>query len=198
MAPPVAKVSVQEFADLIGVTSQRIYQLVKSGLPTRKESGLTKIVPSEGVKWYIEHQTWEHQQQRKKQKGGVDEKDERALKARADRLMAELDLLERSKTVVLATELTEFIERVFGGFAAVTLGRLQRFEKEILRAKTPAEARKLTVKLQAALMDGARAYADQLDDEAAELEKVAAEEEHTRRKSVAIQDDDDDDEEEAE
>lgn len=173
MAPPVQTVSVQEFANLIGKTSQRVYQLLPKGLPHRKRGGHTKIVPSEAIKWYIEYQTWEFQQQRKRT-DIPDEEEERALKMRAERQMKELELMERAKDLVPAADLNEFVERVFGGFAAVVHGRLQRFERDIVRANTPPDARKLVERMQAAMMNGARAYADQLDDEAAELEHEAA------------------------
>jgi hypothetical protein len=149
-------------------------------------------VPAEGVKWYIERQTWEHQQLRaKRRRAAADEKDERALKARAERLMAELDLMERSKTVVLATELTEFIERVFGGFAAVTLGRLQRFEKDDPPRQDAGGIAQAHQKLQAALMDGARAYADQLDDEAASSRRSRGRTPYVER--IPIDDDEEED-----
>ena len=173
MAPPVNEVSVQEFADLIGKTSQRVYQLIQKGLPHRKRGGHTKIVPREGVQWWIEHQTWEYQEQRKR-KDIPDEEEERALKMRAERQIKELELMKMAKDLVPAADLTEFVERVFGGFAAVVAGRLQRFERDIVRANKPPEARKLVERMKAALMNGARAYADQLDDEAAELEREAA------------------------
>jgi hypothetical protein len=63
-----------------------------------------------------------------------DETEERTLKMRAERQMKELELMEKAKELVPAADLNEFVERVFGGFAAVVAGRVQRFERDIVRA----------------------------------------------------------------
>jgi predicted DNA-binding protein YlxM (UPF0122 family) len=47
MAPKVNDVSVAEFAELIGKTSQRVYQLIQKGCRIAARKGTTRIVPRE-------------------------------------------------------------------------------------------------------------------------------------------------------
>lgn len=174
MAPKVVTLSVPEFAQLVGKTRQCIYQWIQKGMPHRRERGVTKIVPAEGVKWIIEYETWELQQQRKGRRDDIpDEDDEKALAARATRLLKEHELFEKTRQVVPATEHIEFVETMMGTFAGVAAGRLQAFERDIVRASSLADARKITQRMHSELMAGARSYADRLDDEAAEIEKEA-------------------------
>src|SRR4051812_42234040 len=136
MAPKVNEVSVAQFAEIWGKTSQRVYQMIQKGMPHRRIKGVTMIVPREAIAWLIEWETWELQESRRKASGAdiPDEEEERALKMKAERQLKELELMERAKELVPAADLNEFIERVFGGFAAVVMGRIQRFEREIVRA----------------------------------------------------------------
>lgn len=174
MAPPVYDVSVTEFAELIGRTSQRVYQLLQKSMPSRKRSGTTRIVPKEAIRWLIEYETWEFQQQRKTTSDVPDEGEERALKMRAERQLKELELLHASKQVVAIADFNEFTERVLGTFTAVVSGRLQRFERDMVAVKDTVDARKLISRMQAGLMEGARSYGDQIDDEAREIERALA------------------------
>lgn len=175
MARKVVTVAVPEFAELVGKTRQCIYQWIQKGMPHRKERGTTRIVPAEAIKWIIEYETWEFQQSRRKPGKDIpNEEDEKALAARATRLLKEHELLEKTRQVVPATELVEFVETMMGTFAGVAAGRLQSFERDMIKVSSIADARKLTQRIHADLMAGARAYGDKLDDEAAEIEKAAA------------------------
>lgn len=172
MAPPVADVSVQEFANLVGLTSQRIYQFIQQGLPHRKrKKDGTRIVPKEGIRWIIEHDRAEAKS--KEDTGEADEKTERALKIRAERMREELKLAKELSEVVPADLSQEFIGNFLGGFAAVAAGQLGRFERAFVRCETPAEARLLKQKIHRALMEGARDYAEQLEQAADQAESEA-------------------------
>lgn len=167
MAPPVKDKSVAEFAEDQGVSSQRVYQWIQAGMPHRKRKTGTRIVSAEANKWLREFARNEGRQET-----GLDEGKERARKVRAEADLKELEVAERRRQMIPASELEEFCESFVGGFAAVAAGRLQRFEREIVKASTAGEARRITQQIHTALMEGAQAYAQQLDAEAEEIERT--------------------------
>lgn len=167
MAPPVKDVSVQEFATDHGVTSQRVYQWIQAGMPHRSRKSGTRVVRAEANRWIRERD-----QEQARSETGPDEAKERARKVKAEADLKELEVAERRKQLIPADEYAVFVENFIGGFAAVASGQLQRFEREMVRAMTPGEARAITQKQQAALMEGARQYAQQLEAEAEELERT--------------------------
>jgi hypothetical protein len=71
-------VSVEQFAELVGVTSERIYQLIQSGLPHRKRDEGTRIVPKDAIKWLRQRDRDEAVVEK-----ALDEAKERARKTRA-------------------------------------------------------------------------------------------------------------------
>lgn len=161
MAPKIDAVSVGEFAAMWGVTAQRVYQWVQSGMPHRAHKDGTRIVPREANPWLRDRAVSEAL------KGtDLDEEKERIRERRAAAGLKELELRERSGEVVPRKEWAAYLEAFIGGFAAAAAGELQRFEREILRVNNAAEARELTQKIRSALMSGAHRYADQLTEEA--------------------------------
>lgn len=164
MAPPIKDVSVQEFATQRGVTAQRVYQWIQEGLPHRKRKSSTRIVSAEAHKWL---------EARAEERGRADREDDdaktRKLAAEAD--LKEFEVAERRRRLIPADEFNDFIENFVGGFAAVASGQLQRFERDMVRATTAGDARVITQKQHAALMEGARQYATQMETEAEELER---------------------------
>lgn len=168
-------VKVAEFATLMKTTRQCVYQWIDRGCPYRNGPEGKEIPLADGIEWVIEFKTWEIQEHRQAQNKDIpNEKEEAALERRAKRLLAEHDLLEKTRKVVPVTDLTEFVDRVFGTFSGVASGRLKNFERDIVKAKTPAEARKITDRMHHDLMSGAIQYATQLEDEAAEIQRERA------------------------
>lgn len=171
MAPKVDDVSVTEFADLCGVTSQRVYQYVQEGMPHRRRKNgkteHTRIVPREGIRWLIDRAG-------EVAKAKAPASDDRARILRADAELRELEVAERRRELVPAVEVVQFSESFVGGLAAVAAGQLQRFERKMIKVSTPGEARRLTSEIHAALMAGAGDYANTLDAEAAAIEKAPA------------------------
>lgn len=169
MAPPVRTVSVKAFGVLYDVTPERVYQLIQEGLPHRKRARSTQIVPAEAIRWLQERAV------AKAAKPAVPiealrRSDEQARKIRAEADLKELELAERRGELVAVEAHTEVVETFLGGLAAVSSGQLSRFEREIIRVTTPAEARQLTRKIHAAMMEAARTHADKLEAEADTIE----------------------------
>lgn len=165
MAPGVKDVSVDDFAELVGVSSQRIYQLIQTGLPHRKRASSTRIVPKDAIKWLRERDKAEALAV-----NALDEARERARKTRAEADIKELQLAELRRSLLPASDVSEFLEAFTGGFSSVAAGQLGRFERDIIKASTPAEARTLRNKIHRALMEGAQQFADKLDQMATSFE----------------------------
>jgi hypothetical protein len=167
VAPPVRDVSVKDFAALIGRTTVRVYQLIGEGMPHRKRSkSTTRIVPKDAIGWMLERAREEAAP-----KDGTPKARERRDLAEAE--LKEIIVQERRRALVPLEEFEEFTDTLIGGLAAVSSGRLQRFERDIVTAVTPADARKLTERIHEALMAGAQEYAAELEAEAGEMEAAS-------------------------
>lgn len=164
MPPRIETVSVAQFAKDWGVTPRRVQQWIQEGMPHRmRGNGAATIVRHEANAWLLE---------REEKKGRVEEDRAKIRRLRAEADLKEAEARERLADLVPREEWAAFIERVVGGFNAVAMGELQPFEREIVRVSTAAEARALTQKMQARLMNGARQLADSLDAEASELARA--------------------------
>lgn len=97
----------------------------------------------------------------------------RKLAVEAD--LKELQLARERRESVTADDYDEAIARIAGGFAAVAKGQLARFERDIVRTTTAPDARKLTDRIHAALMEGAQGLADELEAEAQAMSHEDAE-----------------------
>jgi hypothetical protein len=162
MAPPIKDVSVAELAALLGVTTARVYQYVQDGMPHRKrvKKG-TRFLPREAIRWLIDRA--------REQSTPKDAASPLNRKLLAEAELKELEVLERRHALIPIEDYEHFLDTFIGGFAAVASGRLQRFEREIVVAASPAAARLLTDQIHADLMEGAQEYAAHLEAEATEL-----------------------------
>jgi hypothetical protein len=161
MPPSRDDLGVQEFADLLGLTRQRVHQLVQDGMPHRRRNNATRFVPRESIAWLRERD-----RESARSSESPSEADERARKLRAEADLKELELSERRRALVPIAEAETFLDSFVGGFAAVAAGRLQTFERDIVQAKGAGDARRLTQRMHAALMAGAQEYADAVEAEA--------------------------------
>jgi hypothetical protein len=159
-----------QFAKDQGVTIRTVQRWLAAGMPCRLVNGERRIRVVDGCTWV---RSWEYERGRETAATPA-EANERGRKLAAEASLRELDLHERRRDLVPLREHEEALEAFVGGFAAVASGQLQRFEKQIVQAVTPAEARAVTTGIHRALMEGAQRYADQLEAEAAALEAVAA------------------------
>jgi hypothetical protein len=169
MAPKIEEVSVAEFSAMCGVTPQRVYQWIQEGMPHRKrKKGDTRVVAREGIKWLIDRAVAEA-----KKGQGLDEDVEKIRRMRAEAGLKELELKERAGELVPQKEWGAFIDAFTGGLSAASGGELQRFEREIIRASNAGEARALTTKIRTAMMVAAQRFADQLTEEADDMERTS-------------------------
>lgn len=165
-------VHLQEFADDHGVTVRTVTNWIAEGMPHRNVRGERRVVRAEGNAWRLDR---ERRRAIDKAAGGRWDKDEEmAKRIRVDRLIREMELRKLERTLLPAAAFDERLDRIAGGFAAVAMGQLQQFER--LYGLEPGAARALTLKIQAALMQGAQELADTLDAEAAALQQLEADE----------------------
>lgn len=159
-APPT--VSIAEFAEDHGKGIRTVQLWIKEGMPYRDQRGERRIVRADANRWLLERV-----KARAEPAGGdaPSEKLERARKTRAEADLKELDLRERLGTLVDRALYEQRLEEFLGGFTAVASGQLTRFERAIVKAQTPADARRLTREIFTALMQGAQGYADQIEAE---------------------------------
>lgn len=167
MAPKIEEHSIEETAALFGVTSRTLQNWRAAGMPHRMTGGRPKFVWRECIRWREETIRAE---EREKLRGNAPVKDDdRLTRAQAD--LKEMELAERRRQLVPFEEFQAANDALVGGLAAVSAGRLKRFERPIVQAMTPAEARKVTQEIHRALMEGAREYADDLEAQAAAGER---------------------------
>jgi phage terminase Nu1 subunit (DNA packaging protein) len=164
-------VNATQLAQIHGVTRETIRQWTVAGCPRRQDGS---YVVAETITWRIQREI------EKERKARSPEDDAPKLTEMNRKLRAEADLkelqLERERGELIPTEEhEEIVSRIAGGFAAVAAGQLTRFERRIVQAATPADARVLTQDIHRALMEGAQGLADDLESEADGLEAVAAE-----------------------
>lgn len=163
-------VHLQEFADDHGVTVRTVTNWIADGMPHRTWRGERRVVRSEGNAWRLDK---ERERAANKAAGGRLDKDvEMAKRIRVDRMIRELELKKRLGSLIPVEQFDVRIDRIIGGFAAVAMGQLQPFEREM--GLEPPVARALTLRIQEALMQGAQELADQLDAEADEILRAAA------------------------
>lgn len=185
-------VHLQEFADDHGVTVRTVTNWIAEGMPYRNVRGERRVVRAEANAWRIDR---ERTRAENRAAGGRLDKDiEMAKRIRVDRMIREIELRKRQGTMLPIEEFDRRIERVVGGFTAVCMGQLQPFEREM--GLEPGLARALTMRIQEALMQGAQQLADQLDAEADELLRAAADSEASDEDSDASDTDFDDVDEE--
>lgn len=170
MAPPIKDVSVQAFAEIRGTSSQRIYQLIQEGMPHRKRKTATRIVPREALRW---------ERERDKERGGPDDGKLNFVamqirKMAAEAQLKELELAKARGELIPAEIFSQFTTSFAGGFASVAAGQLGRYERDMVKVATPAEARELRMKIHTALMEGAQQQADAMDAEASTIEDLLA------------------------
>lgn len=185
-------VHLQEFADDHGVTVRTVTNWIAEGMPYRTHRGERRVVRSEANAWRIDR---ERERATNKAAGGRLDKDiEMAKRIRVDRQIREIELRKRLGTMLPAEAFDQRIDRIVGGFAAVCMGQLQPFERQM--GLEPGAARALTLRIQEALMQGAQQLADVLDAEADELLRAAAEAEQDDDTAVDAGEEPLDDEEE--
>lgn len=171
MPQKLPTVGTELFADWFGVTARTVQNWIKAGMPHRLRGATAEIEPRSAIRWVRERDA---EELRAKLTGGEGSESALTRKLRIEGDLKQLDLDQRKRALIPAAEFEEFAESLVGGFAAVAAGRLTRFERDIVRAKAPADARKITQAIQRALMAGARELADQIDEEAARAETAAA------------------------
>lgn len=162
MPPRANTITLEEIADAFGVTTETIRLWRKDGLPSRTEAGRPRFVLRECIEWRREHDRLDDQDRTK-----PSERDERALKVRAERMLKELEYAEKRRELVPVSDSNDFIDQFVATFAATAAGRLQRFERDIVRAKTPADARQVTTAIHVSLMEGGQQFADMLEGDGA-------------------------------
>lgn len=156
-----------KLAQLLGVSGESVRKWAQAGCP-RLDSG--EFVVAEVVTWLRQRDV---EAERAKAKGDDKPKTELNRKLAAEAELKELQLERERRESVAIADFDEALGRVVGGFASVAKGQLTRFEREIVRATTPADARVLTDRIHTALMEGAQGLADELDTEADALTEDA-------------------------
>lgn len=161
--------NASDLARLLGASRETLRQWTLAGCP-RLDTG--DYIVSEVVTWLRKRERDAAIAEGKQQSQQPKTELNRKLAAEAE--LKELQLERERGLVIEVEDAEERIARVVGGFAAVAAGRLARFEREIVRCTTAADARKLTDRIRVALMEGAHDLAQELDGEAVLDEAGAA------------------------
>lgn len=167
---------MDELAAALRKTTRTLRNWRSDGMPTRLVSGQPRFDLADVLAWREDRIRDEAARSAAAPEAGHDKDAEMARKLAAEASIAELKLEQLRADVVPVQQYRDELERVVGGFAAVAMGRLQRFERDIVAATTPAAARKLVERIQDALMEGAQEFADELEaiEEGADPEQERA------------------------
>jgi phage terminase Nu1 subunit (DNA packaging protein) len=163
--------SVAEFAELIGYTPARVYQLIQDGMPHRmrgKTEKSARVVVADVWRWALDERKREAAKPPEDKPDPETEARTRKRQLEVERLAMELaasrrELLDRA-------EVEEFERAQEGAFVAFMTGQLQRFEPEIVAAASPVDARRLTERMKREILTARRDYGEQLEREAAAME----------------------------
>lgn len=162
-----AGVNASELAQLHGVTRETIRQWTVAGCPRRQDGS---YIVAEVITWRIQREL-EKDRAARAPKDGDEKMTELNRKLRAEAELKELQLARELGNHITTEDHEAIVARVVGGLAAVASGQLQRFERKIVQAKVPADARIITQDIHRALMVGAQEFADTLETEAAGLDE---------------------------
>jgi len=165
MAPPVEKISLAEFAKERGVTSRTVQNWCARGMPHRDIRNERYVVRREAYTWLLER---EFERGRREARRPSDDAETRLKAAQAD--LKEMELAQARGEVIPVSVYQEHLDTFLGRFAAVASGQLARYERDIVAATIPAEARRITQAIHHALMSGAQGYAAELEQAAAAAE----------------------------
>lgn len=168
--PPAETWSVTDAARLLGVSTRTLQSWLAQGLEHRLVDGQRRVVLADVLRWRVEAE-----RAAARDAAAPDEATERARKLRAEATLKELELERARGQLVEVDRLDEFIRRFVGGFQGTAAGRLARYERRIVAARTPAEARMLTQEIHRALMEGAQEFAAEQRAIAEALELAAQE-----------------------
>lgn len=172
MAKAAPTIHLQEFADDHGVTIRSVTNWLAEGMPHRTYRGERRVVRKDANAWVVERA--EKKARDRVTRAGILDKDaEQALKIRVERQMKEIDLAVKRGEFLPAGDFASLTDRLIGGFAAVTMSRLQPFEREM--GIEPAAARAITQRMQEELMKGAQTLAQELEEEADAIARAAIE-----------------------
>ena len=161
---PAAKQAfpVKTLMDLLEVSRTTVFAWKDAGCPHRRGAKGFEFVLAEVVEW-LEKRAEERGRKSAETQDGQSPYNR---KLAADAAYRELQVEQLRENLIEAADARQEIDTFVGGFAAVAAGRLQHFEKDIVQTTKPGDARRLTAKIHAALMEGARAYADDLEAQA--------------------------------
>lgn len=168
--PPIG-LTVTEFAEMIGKTPQRVYQLIEEEAMPHRVRGEGR----EAIRIVLE-EAWSWLYERAMQKAAAatpapdPEAEQRIRKRRLEAERIELDLQTLRGQRLDRAEVDAFHRGQEGAFFAFMTGQLQRFEPDIVRAIAPVDARRLTQRMMREILEARRNYAEELETEAAAIE----------------------------
>jgi hypothetical protein len=174
MAPKIETLSLTDIAAAFRKTTRTIQTWRREGMPTRNINGEPRFVLSDCIQWREERVASEAAERARGPATSLDKDEQMARKLSVEADLKTMEREERRRELVPASEYQERLETFLGGMSAVSSGQLQRFERDIVRASTPTEARKITQAIHAALMESALSYSDALETELADTEAEAA------------------------
>ena len=164
----VTTVTTTELADVFGVTARTVQLWRQAGMPSRVlNDGAPRFVLKECIAWRLDVVRVEERDRERARHTGSDF-ELRKLAAEAE--LKEHQLAERRGQLLPIDEARTEIDNFVASFAAVAAGGLTRFERDIVAAQKPADARRITRAMHDALMRGGQEYAARLEAEIAAAE----------------------------
>lgn len=160
---PRRTVSQRELAAILGMSVERIRQLVHDGLPRTSSAGKPRYVPATVVAWLLER---DRTRALHSGRSSSTMREELARRTAAEARLKEFHLEQRRRELIPRDEFFDVLQAITGGLFAVAIETLGRFERQIVQTMTHSDARRLTETMSGALLQGALGFAETLEQAA--------------------------------
>jgi phage terminase Nu1 subunit (DNA packaging protein) len=133
------KLQQKAIADILGVTSRQVHNLVNEGMPRRMEKGKPHFLAAECVPWYVDYKLRTSAPKTSARDTKLDElelrKEEVAVRS------AELKLAKEEARLVSIDYLDHQVATILEGLRGKLLSFAGKHSAELVNIATPAEAR---------------------------------------------------------
>jgi hypothetical protein len=146
-------------------------RLVVEGLPRSGEGAKARFPWPEIHVWLMDRERKKAREAARPTDQGLAESERREAQAKAE--IAEMKAAQMRGDSVPVEVYRERLDAFVGGVTSFLTGRLTQFQREIVQAKTAAEAQMVTYRIRNQLQQAGLDYADQLAAEAGAEEEVA-------------------------
>lgn len=132
-----AALTAKQFADLVGIGTRQVDNLVVEGLPRVRRGRRWMYPASRCVQWYLKHKLEHAKKERGAGRGDQTARDRKLL---ADAKLAEFELAERERAMLTIADIEREISGILRRLRATLLASPQKFAPRIVGLRSIPEA----------------------------------------------------------